>query len=401
VPHILISYRRADSDAIAGRIRDRVAGYFGDASVFMDIDSIPFGMDFRQQVQNALLQNDVVLAVIGPKWTGGARGGVMRIHDEADPVRVEIETALKRGIPVIPVLVGKATMPKAADLPEGLKDLSFLNAAEVSAGRDFNQHIERLLRSVESLIAPKTAAPVAPRSAPEKTIAQQSPSPLGAKAAPEQEQKYSGMRQLMVHIGLMFDNPALEGPFMDSFRNRFYAIGQTSMMFGIVGWVIFGATDLLSGVGGLRSIQFRFMLAMPLMLLFFGLSFTPIARRHWQTFFAIFAVVGITCMYVALLLVGPQSWFRVEQATMSFMLFIAFVSLAPFTTIYTLGVGLFIIVLHAIYLFSEPGLDGAHTLFYSLFVGASYAVACTAAWVRERSLRSEFIAGVCHLGRDG
>jgi hypothetical protein len=97
VPHILISYRREDSDAIAGRIRDRIAGQYGDDCVFMDIDSIPFGLDFRTQVQNALMENDVVLAIIGPKWIGATRGGSVRIQDEADPVRIEVETALMRG----------------------------------------------------------------------------------------------------------------------------------------------------------------------------------------------------------------------------------------------------------------------------------------------------------------
>src|SRR6185295_6796757 len=132
VPNILISYRREDSDAIAGRIRDRVAGQYGESRIFMDIDSIPFGLGFRKQVQNALMRNDIVLAIIGPKWLGATRGGVARIADETDPVRIEVETALKRGIPVIPVLVNKAIMPKPGDLPEGLKELSFLNAAEVS-----------------------------------------------------------------------------------------------------------------------------------------------------------------------------------------------------------------------------------------------------------------------------
>jgi hypothetical protein len=164
------------------------------------------------------------------------------------------------------------------------------------------------------------------------------------------------------------------------------------MMFGIVAWVVFGATDLLSGVGGLASIQFRFMLAMPLMLLFFGFSFTQLARRHWQAFFALFAAVGITCMYIALLLVGPETWFRVEQATMSFMLFIALVGMAPFTVLYAAGVGLFIMTLHAVYVSSQPNLSGIHALFYTLFVAASYVIICTTAWVRERSLRSSFEA---------
>jgi hypothetical protein len=388
VPNILISYRRADSDAIAGRIRDRVAGCFGDNCVFMDIDSIPFGTDFRQQVQNAMMENDLVLAIIGPKWVGAARGGSLRIHDEADPVRVEIETAFKRGIPVIPVLVGKATMPKAADLPEGLKDLSFLNAAEVSAGRDFNQHIERLLRSMQSFIKPKTAERTAKHledGAPEQALE----TPVEDKPVARQRKRLAA---LLVRSGLRFESAATERAFMESFRADSYWIGQTSMMFGIVGWVVFGATNLLSGVGGLASIQFRFMLAMPLMLIFFGLSFAKLARRHWQAFFALFAVVGITCMYVALLIVGPETWFRVEQGTMSFMLFIAFVGLAPFTTLYTVVVGLFIVAVHALYASLNQQIDGVHALFYSLFVAGSYAVACTAAWVRERSLRSAFLA---------
>jgi hypothetical protein len=61
--HIIISYRRADSDAIAGRIRDKLATHFGENSVFMDIDSIPFGIDFREHIQQAPAQNDILVAV--------------------------------------------------------------------------------------------------------------------------------------------------------------------------------------------------------------------------------------------------------------------------------------------------------------------------------------------------
>src|SRR5438105_2184501 len=65
---IVISYRRSDSDAIAGRIRDRLASHFGEDSLFMDIDNIPFGTDFRQHIKSALLSSDVVIVVVGPKW---------------------------------------------------------------------------------------------------------------------------------------------------------------------------------------------------------------------------------------------------------------------------------------------------------------------------------------------
>ena len=66
MPKIAISYRRKDSDAITGRIRDRIARQFGDNSVFMDIDNIPLGIDFRKQIQEVLRENQILLVIIGP-----------------------------------------------------------------------------------------------------------------------------------------------------------------------------------------------------------------------------------------------------------------------------------------------------------------------------------------------
>ena len=64
-------------------------------------------------------------------------------------MRIEIETTLKRGIPVVPVLVNGATMPEPDDLPDAIRDLSFHNAAEVDSGRDFHQHMDRLIQSLD------------------------------------------------------------------------------------------------------------------------------------------------------------------------------------------------------------------------------------------------------------
>jgi hypothetical protein len=119
----------------------------------MDIDSVPFGIDFRQHIKEAVVQNDVLVAVIGPNWSGQANNS--RIAEETDPVRVEIETALKAWVPIIPVLVSGATMPKATELPDGIKDLAFRNAATVDGGRDFHQHMDRLIRSIDKLLANK------------------------------------------------------------------------------------------------------------------------------------------------------------------------------------------------------------------------------------------------------
>ncbi|MET0631311.1 MAG: TIR domain-containing protein [Xanthobacteraceae bacterium] len=157
MPRITISYRRADSDAIAGRIRDRLARHYGDRAVFMDIDNIPFGIDFREHIKGELASNDMLVAVVGPKWLGPGEDGRLRIADETDPVRIEIETALQRGIPVIPVLVQGAAMPGPGDLPDTMKSFAFHNAAPVDAGRDFHPHVDRLLRSMDRILKAKGA----------------------------------------------------------------------------------------------------------------------------------------------------------------------------------------------------------------------------------------------------
>ena len=67
-----------------------------------DIDHIPAGTDFRQYLAETLLEASVLLAVVGPKWLGAGKSGPDRIHDEADPVRVEVETALRNGLAIVP-----------------------------------------------------------------------------------------------------------------------------------------------------------------------------------------------------------------------------------------------------------------------------------------------------------
>jgi hypothetical protein len=151
VPKIAISYRRADTEVMTGRIRDRLADRYGEDAVFMDIDNIPFGKDFRVHISEAIVQSDILLVIVGQRWLGAGRGGTRRIDDETDFVRLEVETAISNAIPIIPVLVGSARMPQPAQLPESLKNFAFLNAAPVATGRDFRQHIERLIRGIDQV----------------------------------------------------------------------------------------------------------------------------------------------------------------------------------------------------------------------------------------------------------
>ena len=103
MPHITISYRRNDSGVLTGRIFDRLVAKYGHDAVFRDIDNIPIGVDFRRHIDRTLGASDIILAVVGPNWVG-SEGGGNRLADESDPVRVEVEAALQKGIPLVPTL---------------------------------------------------------------------------------------------------------------------------------------------------------------------------------------------------------------------------------------------------------------------------------------------------------
>ncbi len=147
---IFISYRRRYNAYVADSLSEKLRLHFGDDSVFYDIDNIPLGVDFREHIGNAVGQCDVLLAVIGEEWVMAAdKQGNKRLDNPTDSVRIEIESALNRKIPVIPVLVEEAEMPLAADLPKSIQDIVYRNAAELRAGSDFRNHIERLIHNLD------------------------------------------------------------------------------------------------------------------------------------------------------------------------------------------------------------------------------------------------------------
>jgi uncharacterized protein YecT (DUF1311 family) len=149
---IAISYRRSDSQDITGRIFDRLVQHFGKDTVFRDIDSIQPGIDFRTQIADALRTTDALLVVVGSAWFGQGKDKASRIDNEADPVRIEVETALKRDIPIIPILVGGTRMPEPNQLPQSLRDFAYRHAVTVDGGRDFDHHMEGLVRSLHRML---------------------------------------------------------------------------------------------------------------------------------------------------------------------------------------------------------------------------------------------------------
>jgi hypothetical protein len=154
---IFISYRRDDASHPAGRLYDRFSSHFGESYVFMDVDNLNPGVDFIEAIEKSVDSCDVLIAVIGNRWLiSSDEGRRHRLDNPEDFVRIEIATALKRGIRVIPVLVDGASMPRSGELPDDLELLVRRNALEVSHTR-FRADSERLIRAVE-LALEETAA---------------------------------------------------------------------------------------------------------------------------------------------------------------------------------------------------------------------------------------------------
>ncbi len=146
---IFISYRREDAAGWAGRLAADLRREFPHAEVFQDIASIGIGEDFVDAMRRALESCAVTIVLIGPRWLDARDDhGQRRLDDPDDWVRLEIEESLKRpGLRVMPLLVGNATMPKAADLPASLRLLARRNAHEISDKRwdyDFGELVKAL-----------------------------------------------------------------------------------------------------------------------------------------------------------------------------------------------------------------------------------------------------------------
>jgi hypothetical protein len=171
---IFISYRREETAAQAGRLYDRLSDRFGEDRIFMDVDSIALGLDFTRAITEAVSECDIMLVLIGNNWsTITDSTGTRRIDNPNDWVRVEIETALKRDIRVVPVLIDGAPLPQANDLPESLRSLTRRQTLELTH-TGFRSEVTRLLAAVDQIfqVGPDRPAET-PKAVPRAPVIQQ------------------------------------------------------------------------------------------------------------------------------------------------------------------------------------------------------------------------------------
>jgi hypothetical protein len=152
MPKIFISYRREDAKYPADRLHGILKKHVRDPKrdIFIDIDNIPAGVNFAQHLDAQVSQCDVLLALIGSGWTSATnpKTGKRRLEDPRDFVRIEIASALKRGIKVAPVLLDGVLIPSEDELPDDLKGLVLQNGGEIRR-ESFDSDAERLIRKLD------------------------------------------------------------------------------------------------------------------------------------------------------------------------------------------------------------------------------------------------------------
>jgi hypothetical protein len=138
---VFLSYRRSDDVNFIGRFHDRLMTEFGEENVFRDLDSLHPGSNFSKLIKAELRRIDAVVAMIGPTWSA-------RVRQPGDFVALEIGEALKRGCPVIPILIDDTALPTSDELPDQLRGLLELNAVAIRPDPDFRRDAKRAIEGL-------------------------------------------------------------------------------------------------------------------------------------------------------------------------------------------------------------------------------------------------------------
>lgn len=162
---VFINYRTADARFAAAAAFELLAGRFGRSRVFLDNQSMRPGAVYPEQIQSALSSMRVLLVLIGPDWMTGLDAESPPIHHESDWVRREIREAIRRGVPIVPVLLDGAVLPDHGQLPADVRPMLLHQTAEVRH-RSLGADIESLARHVARFVPARGSDRNVPRQVP-------------------------------------------------------------------------------------------------------------------------------------------------------------------------------------------------------------------------------------------
>jgi hypothetical protein len=188
---IVISYLRKDTPGGVARLRESLVPQFGRENVFLDIDTLRPGVNWRKTIPETIAGADVFLPVIGHHWLDATDDrGRRRLDLPNDVLRFEVATALKAGIPIIPVQLHGAPMPDAEELPDDIAELTDFMSIRIEDD-DWESDVGKLLRVLETVRSEKAEAERRRAEEERRLAEEQRAEAARAEAAREAEQRHA------------------------------------------------------------------------------------------------------------------------------------------------------------------------------------------------------------------
>jgi TIR domain len=362
---IFLSYSRLDSStvqALAAALEEK------GVSVWIDRSGIEEGDAYDTQIEDAIAQTRVVIVV----WSQHS----VRSHW----VRAEAAYALGKH-KLVTIAIDKSAPPLQFHHIQTIDFDGWNGAGHDEAFTRLLTVLAKRLDRAGALGGPALVAAAIPARPKE---------PVAPPQANAKQNRFVRMFATgLMAAGLRFPEKVIEREFRDYFRDRTYMIAQLGFLLVFVTYIIYGVSDLASE--GVNSTRFRYMLASPLLLAFYLLSYKEFARQHSQLFIAAFAVTLSICVYTSVVLLNMETPFSIENGngTMNFMLTLGALAAMPLGFVLTVLIGAAISALHALIMIHEPM---ATSWLNYLHVSSMWTVACFIAFWREYQMRRSFAA---------
>lgn len=366
---IFISYSRRDLSTV--QVLERALSEKG-LSVWVDRSGIREGDAYDTQIEDAIAQTRVVVVV----WS--------KHSIKSHWVRAEAAYALGKH-KLLPISIDQSQPPLQF---MQIQTLDFGGWKGGCDGDAFAHLLAALTKRLDrQVLADESVAP--PRIAP----ALPAPHPqAAAKAEAEHNRLIKSFHEGMVAAGLRFPEKVIEKEFREYFRDRMYGISQFGMLLAFIAYIVYGVSDLASDAT-IYSTRFRYMIACPLLLLFYFGSYKRFAKNHSELYIGTFAITLGVCVYITVTLLSIETPFRIQtgNGTMNFMLVLALLAVLPLSVVSTVWIGAVITGFHALIMMTTHVPLATSWLNY-LHVSSMWAIACCIAYWREYQQRLSFAA---------
>jgi len=365
---IFLSYSRRDSSivhALTTALSEK------GLSVWIDRSGIEEGDAYDTQIEDAIASTRVVIVV----WSKNSV--------RSQWVRAEAAYALNKH-KLLPISIDNCEPPLQF---LHIQTIDFAGWSDGGNNEAFSRLMAALAKRLDraelpavpggSLLAQSTAAPDP-----------STPAPTGANAEPNRITKLYVAAMVAAH--LRFPEKVIEKGFQEYFRERTYRFAQFTILFAFGAYVVYGVSDMANNALG--STRFRFMVACPLLLIFYGLSFKEFAKRNAPIFLAAFGIAFSICVYISVDLLSTETPFQIQtgNGTMNFLLSLAGLAMLPLSVVMTALIGGVMVVMHAVIMESHVPL--ATSWLNYLHVSSMWTVACCIAYWRETQMRRQFAA---------